>query len=697
MRPASEDQVGNVAHRFPKGQAWTVLAVGGALLVAVLLRCWNLAAQGFGNLYYSPAVLSMAADWHDFFFAAFDPAGFLAIGKPPFAFWMQALSVRLCGLNPLAIHLPQVLAGVLSVLIVFLMARRVTGVSGAVLAALIVAVTPASVAADRSNLADSWLMFVLLGAAALTLSASETGNGRRLALGSALVGVGFMTKFLAAYLSIPAIFLTYGLSAPITLRRRLTHLGLAIIVLTLTSLLWPLAVDLTPRDQRPYIAETNDNSMLSLALGLQGLGRLIGHGMPGMKNAGATSRPQPESQAPGRKTADSGPVSGREGFPNRHGPGPPGSSGPPPQVFTGHGGAPGPFRLANRDMAGHITWFLPIVLVGIVAMIRRKPLDKTWPRLYRDAFFWIVWFLTFATIFSLPRTFIHAYYLALLAPAIAILTATVMSGLWHALEGSRREVVFPAAAVVLTLLWHVRILSFYPSWARSIVPLLGVAGLMSVAGLLVARSPLIRKSAFCLGVVSTFASPLMWAATPAMAPEGRMVPIADPVLLDYREATAAEGARPTHLPTLIRFLQTNHHGERFILAVRDIHLAAPVILKTGEAVMAFGGYYGREEALSVEEFARMVSSGQVRYVLLGTGQNMGQMAAPSRQSSFQNGIEEWVRHNGTLMPAEAWQSPDVQTARASAPMPMWGPTDQMVSIMYGESALELYDCRAAQE
>ena len=176
-----------------------------------------------------------------------------------------------------------------------------------------------------------------------------------------------------------------------------------------------------------------------------------------------------------------------------------------------------------------------------------------------------------------------------------------------------------------------------------------------------------------------------------------MVPIADPALLDYRKTAAAEGAWPTHLSTLVRFLQTNRHGERFILAVRDIHWAAPVILETGEAVMAFGGYYGREETLSVEEFIRMVSSGEVRYVLLAAVGNMGQMAGPSPQSSSWNRIEKWARNNGTLVSAEAWQSPEVGTARVSASMPMWGPTDRMVSMMYGESVLELYDCCAAHE
>lgn len=675
----------------------TTLVIGLILLVAAALRCWHLAAHGFDNIYYSPAVLSMASDWHHFFFAAFDRAGFLAIGKPPVAFWMQALSVRLCGFNAIAIHLPQVVAGVFSVLIVFLLARRVTAVPGAALAALIAAVMPASVAADRSNLADSWLLLVLLGAAALTLSASDTGNGRRLALGAALVGVGFQTKFIMAYLSFPALFLTYALTAPIALRRRLTHLGLASVVVALTSLVWPVAVDLTPPDRRPYIAETSDNSMLSLALGSQGLGRILNRAAPALGNGGPASRSKHGGPALEPEMAGSRPASRDGGFPGRSSPGSPSSSGQSPRIITGHGGTPGPFRLANRDMAGHITWFLPVILIGMIATIRRKHPDKTWRLPYRDAFFWIVWLLTFAAVFSMARTFIHPYYLTLLAPAVAILAAVAIGGLWEALARSGRSVILPAAAVAFTLLWHVGILGFYPSWARSLVPVLSVAGLASVAGLLVAKTPLIRKAALSLGIAAAFVCPLLWAATPALAPLGRMVPIADPALLDYRKAAAAESARPTHLPTLVRFLQANRRGERFMLAVRDIHWAAPVILETGEAVMAFGGYYGSEETLSVEKFARLVSSGEIRYVLLAAAENMGRMAGPSRQPPSRNGIEAWVKNNGTLVPVKAWQSPGVGTARASAPMPMWGPTDRMVSMMYGETALELYDCRAAHK
>jgi 4-amino-4-deoxy-L-arabinose transferase-like glycosyltransferase len=639
----------------------------------------------------------MGSDWHHFWFAAFDPAGFLAIGKPPGAFWMQALSVRLFGFNGFAIHLPQAIAGVLSVLLVFLLARRVTSAPGAAFAAMIAAVTPASIAADRSNLADSWLLFVLLGAAFLILSASDTGSMRRLVLGSALVGLGFLTKFMAAVVALPALFLTYAFTAPIAFRRRLAHLGVASVAVALTSLLWPAAVDLTPSARRPYIAETDDNSMLSLAFGFQGLGRVLNRAAPAPGRGGPASGLQPGDEAAGPEATGPGRTAGRGGPASRSGAlGAPRGLGPSSQVITGHGGAPGLFRLANRDMAGHITWFLPVVLVGAIAAIVRSCQEKNWRQPHRDTLLWTIWILTFATVFSLPQTFIHSYYLTLLAPAVAVLAAIAAASLWGMLKQSRQSVALPVAAVALTLLWHLRILGFYPPWARWLVPSLSGACLASVVGLLVARTPSIRRSALVLAGAAALVSPLLWAATPALSPVGRMVPIADPALLEYQETAAAKGARSTHLPALIRFLQANHKGERFLLAVRDIHWAAPVILETGEAVMAFGGYYGNEATLTPEDFARMVSAGDVRYVLVATNQ-MGAMGGPARQASVRNGIEEWVQDKGTLVPPEAWQSPEVLTPSSPEPMPMWGPTDQMVAMMYGGSVFELYDCRAGHE
>lgn len=75
----------------------TRLALAAVLLLAAALRLWRLDQNGFGNEYYSAAVRSMATSRHNFLYAAFDPAGFVSVDKPPVALWIQVASVQLFG------------------------------------------------------------------------------------------------------------------------------------------------------------------------------------------------------------------------------------------------------------------------------------------------------------------------------------------------------------------------------------------------------------------------------------------------------------------------------------------------------------------------------------------------------------------------------------------------------------------------
>ena len=111
------------------------------LAVALALRLWRLADNGFGTDYYSAAVRSMSTGWSRFFYNAFDPGGFVSVDKPPVALWLQVLSVKLLGFHGLAVLLPQALEGVTSVWLVHHLVRRRFGSAAGLLAALFLAVT----------------------------------------------------------------------------------------------------------------------------------------------------------------------------------------------------------------------------------------------------------------------------------------------------------------------------------------------------------------------------------------------------------------------------------------------------------------------------------------------------------------------------------------------------------------------------
>src|SRR5256884_7160221 len=261
-----------VQQRFP---AWHHLALGGITLISVFMNFFQLGKNGFGS-YYPPAVRSMMDNWHNFFFASYDPGGFVTVDKPPVGFWFQVASAKLFGFTPFSILLPQALAGVLSVILLYYLVRRHFGVVAGLLAALALALSPISVVTNRNITIDSTLALTLLLGAWAVMRAAETGRLRWLLLSAAIVGIGFNIKMMEAYLVVPAYGLLYLLAAPKSLWTRIGHLILALLVLLAISASWIVAVDLTPASQRPYVDSTQDNSEISLAIGYNGIDRLLG-------------------------------------------------------------------------------------------------------------------------------------------------------------------------------------------------------------------------------------------------------------------------------------------------------------------------------------------------------------------------------------------------------------------------------------
>jgi 4-amino-4-deoxy-L-arabinose transferase-like glycosyltransferase len=211
------------------------LAAAAVLLLAAALRLWRLDQNGFDNEYYAAAVRSMTESWHNFLYNAFDPAGFVSVDKPPLALWIQVASAKFFGYSWWSVLLPQVLEGVGAVgLVMYLVWRQFGGPAG-VLAGLFLAVTPVSVAVDRSSNTDSALVFVLLLAAWALIRACEEGSRALLLLAMALVGLAFNIKMMAAYVLLPTFVLVYFLGAPVPWRRRSLDLILGGLVLVAVS------------------------------------------------------------------------------------------------------------------------------------------------------------------------------------------------------------------------------------------------------------------------------------------------------------------------------------------------------------------------------------------------------------------------------------------------------------------------------
>src|SRR3984957_6617052 len=102
-------------------------ALAGVLVLAAVLRFWRIDITGFGTEYYAAGVRSMLQGARLFFYNAFDPAGFISLDKPPIPFWIQAAFARALGFSGWSIHLPQALAGIASVAILYHLVRRPFG------------------------------------------------------------------------------------------------------------------------------------------------------------------------------------------------------------------------------------------------------------------------------------------------------------------------------------------------------------------------------------------------------------------------------------------------------------------------------------------------------------------------------------------------------------------------------------------
>ena len=192
-----------------KRQVAVAVGLGAIVLLGAFLRFYELGAYSIGNTYYAATVQSMLTSWHNFFFASFEPGGSVTVDKPPLGLWIQAVSAYFLGVNGFALALPQALAGVLSILLLYTMVKRQFGTWAGLIAALLLAITPVTVSTERNNTIDGLLVFVLLLATWAFLRAVRLGRFRYLLLGVFLIGLGFNIKMLQAFMPLPALYALY--------------------------------------------------------------------------------------------------------------------------------------------------------------------------------------------------------------------------------------------------------------------------------------------------------------------------------------------------------------------------------------------------------------------------------------------------------------------------------------------------------
>jgi 4-amino-4-deoxy-L-arabinose transferase-like glycosyltransferase len=271
--------------RSPSGARWPLwLALSVMLVLAAVLRLWMIHDVS-GNAFYDSAVRSMGTSWHDFFFGALEPGGTVSIDKPPLDLWLQVAATRVLGFNLVGLHLPEALGGVAACGLLFGALRRPFGLAPAVLAALALAVLPASVLTSRSDTMDSVLAALEIGALWLSWRALESGRMRWSMLSAMVMGLAFNVKLGEMLIALPALALLWLFAATAGSRIRvvLATAGTFLVV----ALSWTAIASLTPTNKRPFPIGSANGSIWHVTLVYNGLDRLSSHGATGTAEGGA--------------------------------------------------------------------------------------------------------------------------------------------------------------------------------------------------------------------------------------------------------------------------------------------------------------------------------------------------------------------------------------------------------------------------
>jgi len=617
------------------------LAVIVPVAVSAVLNTVKLSQNGFANLFYSAGVKSMLRSWHNFVFVSFDPGGLITVDKPPLALWVQAASAKLFGFSPLSLLLPEAIAGVLAVALLYLLLARRLGMAAALAGSLALAVFPSFVAVSRDNGVDPVLILLMILACAAAIRAAETGRLRMLVCCGVMVGLAFNTKTLAAFLVVPGIALGYIACAPGSIVRRVTQLLLGGLAMLVVAFAWIAFVDLTPASKRPYVGSSTNNSELGLTFEYNGFGRVEGQaGGPGDVAVRAGAYVPASRQRAVNDAARAAARAASAAHPSKPAPPAPAPA-PAPKTSTGRernpipfGGPPRLLRLFGVGLGDQAGWILPFALfglfgAGLLALLAyraparddvddappaEQPLGRRDPRL-ATLLVLGVWFLVEAAVLSLSKGIVHPYYVSAIAPGAAAMAGAGAVAFVTLARGPRRiwGLMLAAAGVATTVAAQIVLLhrEHYLLW---FIPVLLVGAAVGLAALLALRR--LAAPAVALTFLLLLVAPGAYATTTWLAPVEGTFPVAGP---KHDAGSGGYGVNPRDLAidrALLEYVRTHGPGSRWALLTVASDTAAPLML-LGLNAGAVGGYSGTDPALDGRGLARLVARGEARYVLLG--------------------------------------------------------------------------------
>ncbi|MFN8432905.1 MAG: glycosyltransferase family 39 protein [Anaerolineales bacterium] len=658
------------------------VTIGTLIVIAIMvasfgLHMLNIDAIGNANEYYTAAVKSMLQSWSNFFFVAAEPGGSVTVDKPPLGLWIEAIFAYFLGVSGFSVSLPNILAGVFGIGLLYSMVKKYMGELAGIVAALVMAITPVFVATNRNNTMDGMLVFTLLLAAWAFIRATESGKARWLMVGAFIVGLGFNIKMLQAFLPLPAFYALYFFGSKEGWLKKIINLGIATVLLLVVSLSWAIAVDLTPAENRPYIGSSENNTVMGLIFGHNGISRLENNRGGGNAPQTGTQPDQPTNQQtqpqgnpgqgqfqgppPAALEACSGqtqgsacsfttqngntingscitppnvselacapqgmipqngqaPAGGPTGVPNG---GPNGQNGNTP--FGNETGSPSVLRFFTSPLSKQMSWLLPFALISVlIALFSSRIQLPIVSGVHKALLLWGGWLLTCVVFFSMVSGIFHAYYAIMLAPALGAMVGIGFAQLYQWGKQSNWVLVGLIASVVATLGFQIFAATQYNEFAWW---MLGTGMLLGLGILLMSVS---RRAAYAVILSAALVIPAYWSVMTVTNGSNNNLPTAyegqnrngqDGFLASPQQQNQGNRGNDRSVNTeLLAYLEANTVGMKYLMAVPSSQQGSQYVIETGRPVLYMGGFSGGDAVVTVDDLKELVANGDLRYILYG--------------------------------------------------------------------------------
>ena len=645
-RRARAGRMARLLRAHPSDPAWARPALGALLLATALLYLAGLDRNGWGNEFYAAAVQAGTKNWKAFLFGSLDSSNFITTDKPAGFLWVMELSARVFGVNYWSLLVPQALAGVATVGVLYTTVRRWFGPRAGLIAGAVMALTPVATLMFRFDDPDALLTLTITLAGYAMTRAIESGRTRWILLAGAFVGAGFLCKFMAAFMVLPALALAYLWAGPPRLGKRVWQLLAGVGALLVTAGWWVAVVLLTPAADRPFVGSSTDNNILNLILGYNGFGRLTGNesGRGGILGTGILG-----TGGPGSGAGAAGRGFGGGAF----------------------GGSGGITRLFSAQYGGQVAWLIPAALIAVAAMLWASRRAGRTDRTRAAALLWGVWLLTAGLVLSFMSGISHTYYVVVLAPAIGALAGIGSAKLWEIRRSWFARVTL-ALALLVTGGWAWVLLGrnagWFP-WLRVVIALAALGAACLVLAGVALRAGRGRRALSAvpvsLALVAGLGGPLAYSLQTAATAHAGASPSAGPALSasgggagrgafpgagglgraggEFRDrfpgadGRAADGTQERRAGDLGRtggfggaggnavvnaalatLLEAGAPGYKWAAATVGSDSAAAMELGTGGVpVMAVGGFSGSDPTPTLAAFEQMVAAHEVHYFAAG--------------------------------------------------------------------------------